>query len=262
MLFLLKKFVTFWLMPLPFCLTLLLLGASLLRWSRRKTLGRTLAIASIVLLMLFSNHFVSRWLARPLETRYAPIPELPAGQPIPAALAACRYVAVLGGGNGYTRNAAATHDLSLSALARITEAVRLLRVLPDAQLIVSGPSDGKHPAHAVTLARAAISLGIDERRITLVDQALDTEDEARIIRQHVGDAPFALVTSAWHMPRAMALFRHQGLAPLPCPADFTTHDEDTGAFSQWLWDAKALENSTAAVHERLGYLWIWLRGRG
>ncbi|HVS54491.1 MAG TPA: ElyC/SanA/YdcF family protein [Opitutaceae bacterium] len=262
MFFALKKFVAFWPMPLPFCLTLLIVGLGLMLATRRARLGRACALAGIGLLMLFSNHFVSRWLVRPIETRYPAMPEFAAGQPIPRELAACRFVVVLGGGNGYSRGVPATAELSLSALARITEAVRLLRVLPDAKLIVSGPGDGKHAAHATVLARAAISLGIDEQRITLIDQALDTEDEARIVRERVGDAPFALVTSAWHLPRAVALFRHEGLAPLPCPADFFSHEEESPMFSHYLCDSTSLNASTVAVHERIGYLWIWLRGRG
>ena len=262
MLFWLKKFVSFWLMPLPFCLTMMIVGLCLACSSRRAKLGRRLIVAGIALLMLLSNYHVSRAMIRPLETRYAAIPELRANAPGPPALAPCRFVVVLGGGNGHSAGVSATGELSSSALGRITEAVRLLRVLPNAKLIVSGPSDGHLPAHATVLARAAISLGVDESRITLIDQALDTEDEAGIVRERIGDAPFALVTSAWHMPRAVALFRHTGLSPLPCPADFKSHDDEGTNFNHWLWDVNSLERSTLAVRERIGYLWIWLRGRG
>lgn len=260
MLFGLKKFVSFWLMPLPFCLTLIVVGACLLRFSRRAVLGRRILLAGVLLLMVASNHFVARSIVRPLETRYAAIPEL-LGKSPPPALAVCRFVVVLGSGNGYSPDLPATGELSLSALARITEGVRLLRVLPQARLLVSGPGEGKRRPHAVVLARAAASLGVDESRIVMIDQALDTEDEARLVREKVGDAPIALVTSAWHMPRSVALFRHAGLAPLPAPADFATHADDPIRWSHFLWDAKALEDTTLAVRERIGYLWIWLRGK-
>jgi uncharacterized SAM-binding protein YcdF (DUF218 family) len=261
MLFALKKFIAFWAMPLPLCVTLIAAGLLLCLSSRRLRTGRRLAIAGLALLMLFSNHTVSRWLVRPLETRYAAIPELRPGAPLPASLAACRFVVVLGGGNGHSPDVAALAELSPSALARIAEAVRLLRVLPEAKLVVSGPAVRGHPAHATVLARAAESLGIDASRVVLIDRARDTEDEAANVRERLGSARFALVTSAWHMPRAMALFRHAGLAPLPCPADFTSHaEEDEGAWWRW-WDTSSLERSTWAVHERLGYLWIWLRGK-
>jgi uncharacterized SAM-binding protein YcdF (DUF218 family) len=63
------------------------------------------------------------------------------------------------------------------------------------------------------------------------------------------------------MPRSVALFRHVGLSPLPCPADFTARAGDDIQWQDFLWDTGSIERSTWAVRERLGYLWIWLRGR-
>jgi uncharacterized SAM-binding protein YcdF (DUF218 family) len=48
---------------------------------------------------------------------------------------------------------------------------------------------------------------------------------------------------------------------LPCPADFTAHARDPFQFEDLFWRTSALERSTYAVRERLGYLWSWLRGR-
>mgnify|MGYP003841058961 CR=1 FL=1 len=265
MLFWLKKFVSFWLMPLPFCLTLLAVGLCVLLWSRRARLGRGLLFAGTILLMLFSNKFVSHALVRPLETRYPAIPEFVAGAPLPPELAACRFVVVLGSGNGNAPGLSATNQLSVSGLARLTEAVRLLRVLPDARAIISGPGylhQPERPTHAAVVLRAAESLGFDSRRATLIENAIDTEEESLAVKRLVGTAPFALVTSAWHLPRTMALFRHAGLTPLPCPADYNARDGDELEWRDFLWDTESLGRSTWAVRERIGYLWIWLRGRG
>lgn len=261
MLFWLKKFIAFWLMPLSFCVVAILAGLWLLRSPRRARLGRALIAAGVLLLVLFSNKFVSKWLIRPIETRYPAIPELRADS-VPPAIAACRYVIVLGGGNGNTPNMAATSLLSTSALGRITEAVRLLRVLPEAKLVVSGPPVRGGDTHATVLARAAISLGIEPGRVVYIDQARDTEDESLAVRRIVGDAPVALVTSAWHMPRSMALFRHAGVTAVACPADYQSHTQDPVTFDDLLWESHALNRSTLALRERIGYLWIWLRGKG
>lgn len=261
MLFWLKKFLGFWLMPLPFCLLLIIAGLWLAKSSRRARLGRALSLAGVELLLLLSNKIVSVWLVHPLEARYAAIPELQAGV-APPTLATCRFVVVLGGGNGNTPGLSASNQLSGSALARITEGVRVLRVLPDAQLIVSGPAEGNHPSHATMLARAAESLGIAPARIAYIDHARDTEDESNAVRKLAGEAPFALVTSAWHMPRTVALFRSAGLNPVPCPTDYTSHTDDDFRWSDLFWSVESLERSTWAIRERLGYLWIWLRGKG
>jgi uncharacterized SAM-binding protein YcdF (DUF218 family) len=260
MFFWLKKLLGFWLMPLPFCLALMLAGLVLTRVQRLARLGRGLLLSGFVLLLVFSNGFVSRWLVRPLETRYPAMPEFAPGQPLPAALAACRYVVVLGGGNGNSARTAANNLLMPGSLSRIVEAVRILRALPEAKLVVCGP-ENNHITHATVLARTAMALGIAPERIAFIEHARDTENEARAAHQLAGDAPVALVTSAWHMPRAVALFRSAGLEPLPCPADFTTHDEDAVHLNDFFWDIAALERSTWAVRERIGYCWIWLRGK-
>ena len=49
---------------------------------------------------------------------------------------------------------------------------------------------------------------------------------------------------------------------IPCPADFTAHSGDAVNWQDFFWDVSSLERSTFAVRERIGYLWIWLRGRG
>ena len=261
MAFALKKFVAYWLMPLPFCLALLAAGWFLSRLPRRARLGRALAGAAILLLLLFSNRVVSTWLVRPLETRFPPIPELRAGDPPPDALAACRYVVVLGGGHGDTPGLSATNKLSSAALARIVEGVRLLRLLPAAGLIVSGPAVGSNPSHAAILTQAAVALGVEPGRIRRIEHARDTADEARAVKALVGEAPVALVTSAWHMPRAAGLFRHAGVRFLACPAGYTARPNSDFCWEDLAWDVESLERSTWAVHERLGYGWSRLRGQ-
>src|SRR4051812_28793664 len=178
MFFWLKKLIAFWLMPLPFCLAAMMVGALLTFSSKRRRAGRTILLGAVVLLMLFSNKFVSKWLIRPLETRYTAMPEFATGAPIPAALMACRYIVVLGGGHGYTPGVSPNNLLSSSALSRVMEGVRLARTLPDAKLIVTGPGAPGYETHASVLGRTAMTYGIAADRVLYVDQARDTEEEA------------------------------------------------------------------------------------
>ena len=261
MLFWLKKAVTFWLMPLPICLTLIAAGWWLTRRAHRRRSGRFLLTAGLLLLVLLSNRLVSVRLLRPLEAEYAPIGELAPGEALPPALAACRYVAVLGGGQTDMRGLPAASQLSPASLARLMEGLRLLRLLPEARLIVSGPGYRHHRSLAATQAQASVALGVDRSRILLVDTARDTEDESVVMKAIVGEAPIALVTSAWHMPRAAALFRAAGVNALPCPADFNARIAPEFRWTDLGWDAESLNRSTEAIHERLGYLWLSLRGK-
>jgi uncharacterized SAM-binding protein YcdF (DUF218 family) len=240
---------------------MMIIGLILTRWTKRARLGRALLITGLALLMLFSNKFVSRWLIRPMEQRYPPMPEFVAGAPLPAELAGCRFVVVLGGGNGLGPGSA-NNLLSTSALSRIVEGVRLVHALPGAKLIVSGPGDvAKGPTHAEVLARTAEMLGIARERILKIENGRDTEEEAQAVRRLAGTSRVAVVTSAWHLPRAVALFRSAGIDPVPCPADFTFHPDDAVHFHDFLWEIESLERSTWAMRERIGYLWIWLRGK-
>lgn len=258
--FWLKKLISFFLMPQPFCLALLALGLFLSRIPRRAILGRRLAIAAAALLLLFSNRFVSTRLLQPLEARYPPVPEISAGLPAPPAIAGCKVVAVLGGGNSDVPGLPATSQLSTSALARIVEAVRILRSLPDARLVVSGPGEPGRPSHASVLAAAAESLGIDASRITLIESARDTEDESHEVARLAAGRRTALVTSAWHMPRAAHLFREAGVDFVPCPADFIARSDLRLHWADLGLDSESLVKSTMAVHEWLGLLWLRLRG--
>jgi uncharacterized SAM-binding protein YcdF (DUF218 family) len=258
--FWLKKLVSFFLMPLPLCLALLALGLALGRSPRRARLGWRLAVAGAALLFLFSNRCISTLLLRPLEAQYPPVPEIAAGHPAPPQIAGCRFVAVLGGGNSDVPGLPATSQLSTSALARIVEAVRILRSLPDARLLVSGPGEPGHPTHAAMLAAAAESLGVEASRITLIESARDTEDESHEVARLAGAARTALVTSAWHMPRAAHLLREAGVDAVPCPVDYVARDRFQLRWDDLTWDSESLVRSTMAAHEWLGLLWLRLRG--
>lgn len=260
LLFWLKKTVSFWLMPLPFCIALLTAGWWLARFPRRVKLARTFGGLGLAFLLLFGNRTVSTWLVRPVEFYYPAIPEFEVSTP-PPALAACRYVVVLGSGHSDTPGWSANNQLCAAAVARIMEALRLLRGVPNAKLVVSGPGYRAHPTHAAVLAKVATTFGVDAARIVQIDQGYDTEDEAALIHAAVGNAPVAIVTSAAHMRRAAALCRKNGLTVLPCPTDYTLHPNPEWRGLELGWDLESLGRSTWAVRETIGYAWVWLRGK-
>lgn len=257
-----KKLLSAWLMPLPFCLVLLVLGLWFICFSRNVNFGRFLLICGVIFLLLFSNRFVSTWLLRPLETTFPPVPEFTATTHLPAELAECTAIVVLGGGNGDAAGMAAVDRLSHSSRSRVVEGVRLARALPNAKLIFTGGGATKdQPSHAAVQAEAAISLGIEPGRIARIETARDTEEEAEALSRMLGEQKFALVTSAWHLRRATALMRGRGLRPLPCPCDYLSRPNEPLTWRSFTWDTESLGRSTWAIYERLGYYWSRSRGK-
>ena len=254
MLYWLKRILSFPALPLPTAVILMVAGAILLRTKRRR-LGRIAIVLAAVLVVTVTNGSVAHLLTDPLERRYAPVPELH-GE-VPAALANAQAVAVLGSGHLDDPGLSAINQLYPVGLSRLMEGVRLLRHLPQAQLIVSGAPGLSRLSHARVSETAALSLGVEPSRIVRLDDPRDTHDEVAELRRRLGDKPFVLVTSAAHLPRAMAMCQRAGLHAYPAPADFML---DEWTWSDLVtWDARALNASTRSLHEWVGLLWAWLR---
>src|SRR6266542_2563414 len=129
--FLLKKLVSAFLLPLPTAVALLTTAVAVLWFTRRERLGKVLATTALGLLALTTFDIVGDGLLRPLESRYPPLyphPELErvearAGRPL-------QWIVVLGAGNAIDARFTPAELLSEAALQRLTEAVRLHREMP------------------------------------------------------------------------------------------------------------------------------------
>jgi uncharacterized SAM-binding protein YcdF (DUF218 family) len=260
MLFELKKLATIPFLPLYFALLTGCVGFLLLWLKEGRRWARIFVGLSFGSLALFSNHAVAAFLTRPLENKYAPIPDFHRAEDVPASLRPCVAIVVLGGGHADAPTLSRVNQLSSSSLSRVAEAVRLSRWLPQAKLIVSGHHTAEL-SHAQVLGEAEVSLGVDPARIVRMDDPRDTEDEISELSHRVGSAPVALVTSAWHMPRAMELCRHFKVNAIACPADFLEKPELGSNGGYDVWELESLERSTKAIHEDLGLLWLKLRGK-
>jgi len=260
--FLLKKILGYLLMPLPLGLGLMSLGLLLL-CTRRRVRGWSALILGWLILLAAANRGVSISLTASLEKTYPPVPAFAENAGPPGDLRAATMVAVLGGGHGDAPGLSAGQRLSGSARARLIEGVRLARALPAAWLVVSGPRNSSDsptlPTHARVLADAAVELGFPRERIVEIDSARDTAEETRALALLAGAEPIALVTSAWHLPRAMKLAANAGLKAFPCPSDYLGSRDDDIPFAAWLtWDADSLGNTTRAWREYLGQAWAAL----
>lgn len=254
--FLLKKVLALLLLPLPVCLILMFSGLLLLWTGRRQKLGRALMTVGTVLLALLSLTGVPELAVRSLESRYATL----TGPPVGVAPESVRWVVVLGGGHSTNPAEPALSRLDGPTLKRLVEGVRLISVFPQARLLLSGGRVFDSTSQAEVMAQAARELGVPDGRLVLEAEGRDTAEEAERVRRIVGNDRFALVTSAWHEPRAMAEFRRVGMDPIPAPCDLQ-HGRSEG----WSLDlvgpnARRLALAECAIHEYLGMAWAWLRG--
>lgn len=253
-----KKLVSALIAPLSLCLEAVVLGIVLLRFTKRQRTGKVLIAGALGALALLSNNIVAGHLVRTLEDDFPPL--LVGVQAPQGRVAEARWIVLLGAGHTRDPLLPPTGQLNATALARLSEAVRLLHRLPKATLVVSGGHGGE-VKHADLVADAASSMGIAPHRIVRSKGGVDTEGEVQAIRTIVRSDTFVLVTSAAHMPRAVGLFRHVGLQPVPAPADRLAVVPPSFSFLDLVPTARALRRLEVAQHEYLGMLWAKLRGR-
>ncbi len=260
--FALKKLLSAALQPCSLLLAVMAVGLIFLYLNKRQRTAKALLTAGLALLALLSLGPVARTLVRPLEMTYPPllaevtqaVSTLPDGSPAP------RWVVVLGGGKSEDDDLAPVHKLSEASLVRLAEGIRLQRLLPGSKLVLSGGADGEETSEAETLAAASASLGVSPDRLVLESQSRDTIDEVRALRALLGEDRFVLVTSAMHLPRAMAMFKKAGLSPIPAPTDYLAIGGDSDMLG-WFPHAGAGQMIERALHEYLGLFWAKVRGQ-
>jgi len=162
-------------------------------------------------------------------------------------------IVLLGGGvYGAAPDLSGTGAPSEDMLARIVTAARLQKRL-DVPVIVSGGIvfPGK-AAEAPIARRILVDLGVPAVRVVTEERSRDTGENASYVTEIVRRAGYrdpVLVTSAYHMRRAVASFRGAGLRVTPCPAAFRTWAGKEYGPEDFLPDATALRTSSVAIRE-------------
>jgi uncharacterized SAM-binding protein YcdF (DUF218 family) len=236
----------------PLLLAMIVAGAGvLLSRGRRRRTGAGLMVAGAALAYLASTPLVGNAMLAPLEGQYPPFE---ASQGI-----GVRDIVVLGSGYAPRDHIPVSGALESDGLARIVEGVRLARSRPDARLLVSGGAPPGFATSASGYALLAAELGIQPSALILLDHALDTAQEARDVEALLGRAPFILVTSAYHMPRAMRLMRRAGANPLPAPTGQMAQAQPGLQRFGLIPGSGGLRKTEAALHEYWGLAALGMR---
>ena len=251
MLFTLKKYIGGMILPLPLLLLLMALGLALLWFSRFQRSGKICLSIGWLALLLLSLQPVADALLKPIESTY----------PTWRGTEHVEYVVVLGGGYTWNPEWAPSSNLINNSLPRLTEGIRLWQANPGAKMIFTGAAATTNPVSTGEAgALVAESLGVPRSDIIVLDKPKDTEEEATAVKSAIGDAPFLLVTSASHLPRAMIFFRHAGLHPLPAPANQLAIESPLNPWERLIPSPVWLMHSDRVGYETLGRIWQWLKG--
>lgn len=208
-----------------------------------------LAVAAFVVLAVLPTGY---WLAEPLERRFPPPTELPRD---------VRHIVVLAGAEQLAASVRSGRPEVGAAAERIIEGAALARTRPGATLwIVGGVRDARSARAdidwtAITWQR----LGVPMARVRRIDGTLDTCANADGIAARRLAGPLLLVTSALHMPRAMACFRAAGVAVAPYPVDYQNEPRPAAILGPNL--ATRMARADTALHEWIGLAWYRLGGR-
>src|SRR5207244_11271685 len=227
--FLLKNMISSLFLPLPVCALLLIAGLIFLWFTGRQRLGRTLVSLGAVTLLLFSNASIPNLLLQPLERPFTPVfvtPEQAASLTQPP----LKWIVVLGAGDIYSPSLPPITQLHDASLARIVEAVRIHRELPESKIVLSEGTSIENVPVAEVMGRAMRALGVEEKDLVLETQSRDPEESARFVQSIVGKDRFILVTSASHMKRSQALFRKLGMDSIASHTDYESSSQGLRLF--------------------------------
>jgi uncharacterized SAM-binding protein YcdF (DUF218 family) len=257
MIFALSKFL--WVLVSPAGLLVLMLTCgAVLSFSHRLTLaktGRGLCLFVAFCFVALTVLPVGNWALAPLENRFSfDPPEQVDG------------IIIIGGDEQTEITEARGMPVALDSMRRYELVADLARRYPDARLVFSGGSPAVRP-HAKILdsevARAIMTdIGVPTDRMIFEKTSRNTYENAVFSADIVRPEPaqkWLLVTSAWHMSRAMGCFRKAGWNVYAAPTGyFTTGKYTVVAHLNFVEQLYAL---TLAVHEYVGLATYWLMGR-
>jgi uncharacterized SAM-binding protein YcdF (DUF218 family) len=238
-------------------MALVMLGGLMLSWTRLVRTGRTVLATAAAVFVLCCFSPASTLLLRALEDRF---PRPPESMPPPTG------IIVLGG--------AMNEDLSIArgeismnvAATRMTAAVALALRYPSARLVFTGGSADVRQvdrAEAEGARRLWESLGVPDSRMSFESKSRNTFENAVFTRELVKPQPgeeWLLVTSAWHMPRSVSIFRQAGFPVTAYPVDYRSFGDSTD-WKPSLHALESLERLDTALHEWAGLIAYRLTGK-
>ena len=255
MFFAASKILGFFALPSNVLMLLALAGVALV-FTQRRRLGQGLLIVSLLSLAIAGWSPLGNWLMTTLEDRFSAWDES-RGAPY--------GIIVLGGAISPDVSASRGSAALNESAERMTAVAALARRYPEARIVFTGGSGRLlgGAAEADFVLPLWESFGIGRERVTLENRSRNTSENARFTREIVQPKEgerWLLVTSAYHMPRSVGVFRREGFAVEAYPVDWRTRGA-TDALAPFAALSAGLARTDAAVHEWAGLFAYRLTGR-
>ncbi len=242
------RFFGWWIINIDFFLVLLLILAAGLFWLQRKKWGKRLLIISCAGFVFLGIVPIGLWSFETLENRFPKVAQIPTD---------VKGIILLGGpfdklttiGRGE-----AAYNLTLGRFIRVFE---IAKENPQLQLVFAGSHFENEMAKKEFRA-----LGLDPESILFPDSSNNTKENAAHTAIHLDPKPgekWLLVTSAYHMPRSVGLFRKAGFDVIPYPVDYHA----PGHYEMWFFIGLKMNLDAwhAIAREWLGMVVNYMMGR-
>ncbi|MGF1541552.1 MAG: YdcF family protein [Pleurocapsa sp.] len=257
----LSKLLPLFIYPLGLSCVLLFLALVLSKVRSRWTFVPVFLVLLIILIA--GNTRVSNYLVKSLEWQYLPLSKIPQAEAI----------VILGGATRNVSFPRVIPDLSDRG-DRLLSGAKLYKDGLAPLIIVSGGRIqwfGTEESEAQDMAQILELIGVPPEAIILEPDSVNTHENAAYtqqILQEKGINKILLVTSAFHMPRSLAIFKKQGINAIPISTDFLISKQELAAPNYSLESqilslipsSENLDRTTLVIKEYIGTLIYRLKG--
>jgi len=213
---------------------ILIITGVLFIFIRKKKWGKYLIFGGILVYYVFSITPVSDFIIGRLENEFEVLDV--------SEIDKAETIVVLSGG-------------SKSDVLRSSEVLRISTLKNHSPtLIISGTESIADRSSLSAVESFFINRGIPAENIYVEDESKNTRENASRVTEKIGEEPFFLVTSAYHMKRAVTEFEKNGANPIPAPTDFRQRRTEY-RFGDYLPSSENLRKSDLALHEHFGILY-------
>lgn len=164
-----------------------------------------------------------------------------------------KKILILGGGYENDPNLTFFEKLSNSSQKRLLKGIEIYRKLHKSKIVFSGYSKSKTISLAYVISQASLEFGVNTKDTFQLRNPSNTLEEAIDFKKRFHEKKFYLVTSAYHMPRSMKIFKSFGLQPKPILTDYKLRGfKNDQCFVNWGMNYQKFKLIELCLHEHIG----------